>query len=132
MYLPHRSRRQATCITYSPDGNELCVGLASGYWFVFNSQHLTHACLFRPEREPKRNRHTGMAVLEDQGVACVGFCPHGRTLAVADYDQVRPPSADCRRSALRTPAPRRRPRGSIAHSFSRSRARSWLWCASRR
>lgn len=76
------------CVGYAPSGDELCVGIASGYWFVYNSVHKTQAALGVPSRECGRDRYTGRPILEEQGVAVVKYCPHGRTLAVGTFDQI--------------------------------------------
>lgn len=113
---------QATCIAYSPSGDEIAIGLASGSWKVYNTQHLAYAKEYTPGRPSNKNSATGLPILEEQvrarasrharvtrstrraepsatrpapcsrrasqGIACVKYCPTGRTLALGSYDQL--------------------------------------------
>lgn len=84
---PPHNAEPATCLAYAPSGDELCVGLTSGAWYVYNSALKAMAALQAPTRDSKRNAYTNLPVCEEQGVAVVKYCPHGRTLAVGSYDQ---------------------------------------------
>jgi len=79
---------QATCIAYAPTGDEIAIGLASGGWKVYNTTHLTYAKQSTPGRPSNRNSATGLPILEEQGIACLKYCPNGLTLALGSYDQL--------------------------------------------